>query len=119
MSDFGSSEPAIVGGLPPPPGTTPNFVNPESRHRQTVAALGVCLTFTTFFVWTRLYSVFFIIRSHGWADYCSFISWLGFVAYTSLLFDVNGHGLGVHQWNVKETDLERFAQVDLCASLET
>lgn len=87
-----SSSPPL-GGLPPPPGVTPNFVDPPSRQGQIIAAVGICLAFTTLLVCVRLYTVFCIIKSHGWADCeynasaledqpnlgyldCSFISWV-------------------------------------------
>ena len=57
-----------LGGLPPPPGVIPNFINPESQRSQLVAIIGICLFLTSFFVCIRLYTVFRVLKSHGWAD---------------------------------------------------
>ena len=58
----------IIGGLPPPPGVTPNFVNPESLHTEWVLMMSMCLTFTTIFICVRMYTKLVIIKSHGWED---------------------------------------------------
>lgn len=63
-----SNATSIIGGLPPPPGVTPNFVNPESLHSEWVLMMSMCLTFTTIFVFLRMYTKLVIIKSHGWED---------------------------------------------------
>lgn len=55
-----------VGGLPPPPGVVPDFSNPTLDY--VVASVAVCLSITTLAVWVRMYTVFRIIKLHGWAD---------------------------------------------------
>ena len=55
-------------GLEPPPGVIPNFVSPPSQKAANVACQSVCLTLATFCVFIRMYTRFFIIRSHGWED---------------------------------------------------
>jgi hypothetical protein len=52
----------------PPPGHTPNFINPESRAwvAQTVIVLGVA--FVVMFVALRIYQRGFVTRSFGWDD---------------------------------------------------
>ena len=44
----------IVGGLPPPPGVTPNFFNPESLHVYNVICQAVCLPICTLVVLARI-----------------------------------------------------------------
>ena len=56
----------VMGGLPPPPGVAPDFNNPTLGY--VVASVAICLTITTLVVWIRMYTVFFVIKSHGWAD---------------------------------------------------
>ena len=58
-------------GLQPPPGVIPNFVDPPSQAHWVYVVLPICLAVSTPFVWIRLYSVFFVLKSHGWAD-CSY-----------------------------------------------
>ena len=55
-------------GLQPPPGVTPNFIDPPSQTHWVYITLPICLAVSTPFVWIRLYTVFFILKSHGWAD---------------------------------------------------
>ena len=55
-------------GLQPPPGVVPNFINPPSRAHWVYVTMPICLALTTPFVWIRLCTVFFILKSHGWAD---------------------------------------------------
>lgn len=59
----------ILGALPPPPGVIPNFS--KSSLGYVVATVTVCLVVTTLVVWAPLYTVFCILKSHGWAD-CRF-----------------------------------------------
>ena len=59
-------------GLEPPPGVIPNFIDPPSQAYWVYVTLPICLAVSTPFVWIRLYSAFFILKSHGWAD-CVYI----------------------------------------------
>ena len=61
----------VVGGLAPPLGVLPNFVNPPSIHLCANITLVLCLAITTPLVWLRLYTRFCIIKSHGLDD-CKF-----------------------------------------------
>lgn len=66
-SSSASPEP-IIGGLPPPAGITPNFVNPHSIARE----MGILFVFFLFLssasTMLRLYTKFFIMKDHGWGD---------------------------------------------------
>ena len=55
-------------GLQPPLGVIPNLIDPPSQAHWVYVTLPICLAMSTPFVWIRLYSVFFILKSHGWAD---------------------------------------------------
>ena len=55
-------------GLKPPPGVTPNFINPVNYQNTIVATLAVCLTVATLFTALRLYSKIFIIKSVALED---------------------------------------------------
>lgn len=63
-----ASSAAQIGGLPPPPGVTPNFVNPESARGQAHVVFIMCLVFSTLFVSLRMYTRLILIKSHGWED---------------------------------------------------
>ena len=59
----------IVGALPPPPGVTPNFVDPPSVQAGTVAVIVVSLTVSTLCVGSRA-ATGFVNRfaNAGWDD---------------------------------------------------
>lgn len=59
---------AIVGTLPPPPGVTPNFVNPEYIGHQVVVVNGIFLFLATVVVVLRMYSRLYLISSAGIED---------------------------------------------------
>lgn len=58
----------IVGARAPPPGVKPNFINPESRQNEMVAANAACLTIGILFLLMRLWTRLFLTRSIGWDD---------------------------------------------------
>ncbi len=59
----------------PPPGVTPNFINPPIDHYSAwIVAATLALTLSTIFVLIRVYTRFFIIKIHGWED----CKWLTF-----------------------------------------
>ncbi|MCJ1424105.1 hypothetical protein MMC29_001992 [Sticta canariensis] len=98
-----SNATSIIGGLPPPPGVTPNFVNPESLHSEWVLMMSMCLAFTTIFVGLRLYTKLVIIKSHGWEDYTSFIAWVTLPSISSLLAMERGFISGTYQLSKSES----------------
>lgn len=59
---------AVMGPIPPPPGVTPNFVDPENggRHVVILAVLGIPIAFL--FLLMRLWTQFRIKRSFGSED---------------------------------------------------
>ena len=66
------AENRLVGGLPPPPGVVPDFNNPALGY--VIVSFAICLIMTTLVVWVRMYTVFFVIKSHGWADCKNLVS---------------------------------------------
>ena len=46
----------IIGGLTPPPGVTPNFVNPPSLDAYNIICQAVCLPTSSLFVFVRIYT---------------------------------------------------------------
>lgn len=66
----------MLGGLPPPPGVVPNFVNPDSIA-DTIRAVAVFFAvLTTLSTAIRFYTKFFILKAHGWEDYTMLIAWV-------------------------------------------
>lgn len=60
--------PLNTPALKPPPGVVPDFDNPSGIQGEIHALLIVCAVISTIFVWLRLYTRYFIIKSHGWDD---------------------------------------------------
>lgn len=57
-----------VGIVPPPPGVTPNFTNPESRGYLIVIASIVLLVLSTTVLLLRLYSRRFLVHAVNFSD---------------------------------------------------
>ena len=64
-----------IGGLQPPPGVTPNFVDPYSIMSAALVVIIVFLILTSATTAIRLYTKFCLIKTHGWED-CE-LKWLG------------------------------------------
>ena len=59
---------SIKGGLPPPPGVVPNFINPPSEQPVIITVQVLCLVSSTAFVAARVYTKARILRTLGWDD---------------------------------------------------
>lgn len=90
IMDLHSNATHIVGGLRPPPGVTPNFVNPESLRKEWILSLVTCFFLPTFFIFIRVYTKLIIIKSHGWED-CKSCLTLAFDP--ALILNVDRHRL--------------------------
>lgn len=62
------AEHRIIGGLRPPSGVTPNFVDPYSLRGYFILTFVMCVTITTIFISMRLYTKIIIIKAHEWED---------------------------------------------------
>lgn len=91
--------------MPPPPGVTPNFDNPESiAHRVIiVSVLGAVITIPICAI--RLYTKRFILENVGWEDYSIVIATLLALGFSILTGYQTTNGLGNHIWDVPA---ERF-----------
>ncbi|MCJ1471167.1 hypothetical protein MMC07_009815, partial [Pseudocyphellaria aurata] len=99
-----------IGGLPPPPGVTPNFVDPYSLRRFFILTFVMCVTVTTIFILVRAYTKTYIIKAHEWEDYISYLAWTGFICHFGFQFEAFKYGTGVHQWNVTAENVIRVGK---------
>ncbi|KAI9757089.1 MAG: hypothetical protein M1815_002203 [Lichina confinis] len=83
-SAAGTGEQSIVGRMPPPPGKTPNFVNPTSSHDSLFIGGSILLATATLAVVARIVTRTCISRSLGWDDFTK-------------------AGFGYHVWDLPET----------------
>lgn len=59
---------ALIGAIPPPPGVTPNFVDPEQKGKQ-IVVLGILgLVCSTLFLLMRIYTKLRINRAFASED---------------------------------------------------
>lgn len=63
--------PLDTPAMKPPNGVTPNFEHPRGMGSEVYTTLFLSIVISTVFVWTRLYTKHFIIKTHGWED-CMF-----------------------------------------------
>lgn len=90
----------IPAGLPPP-GVTPNFVNPPSLRDPTITANAVFLSLSTVFVLLRIYTRKWLTRMLKWDDFACVIALLGAAAHSALLIHaVNQGAFGRHMWDI-------------------
>lgn len=69
MSDGSiQSQPAVLPGLMPAPGVTPNFVNPYSIAPTLKVINLLFMVLTSLTVLVRMYTKVFIIKKRGWSD---------------------------------------------------
>ncbi|KAK3323097.1 hypothetical protein B0T19DRAFT_485546 [Cercophora scortea] len=106
-----SSSTAIVGTLPPPPGVTANFDNPESIAGRLILAAAIWPAVTIPIVLLRLYTSSFIVRRWHRDDTFIIIA-LVFATGNSIISGVQtGNGAGLHIWDVPITHFMRFMQL--------
>lgn len=63
--------------IPPPPGQTSNFVNPESRAPGITAALVIILALMTIVLTARLYGKMRIVKKIGFDDVAALLGGVG------------------------------------------
>ncbi|KAI1815750.1 hypothetical protein GGS20DRAFT_311066 [Poronia punctata] len=92
-------------GLPiqtPPPGVTPNFVDPDSTAYQVYITAGICTTLIVVFSLARFLSKFYALYKTHLADDVVFVVGmvfsLAFIAMT--IACLSGSVFGRHAWNV-------------------
>ncbi|PVI04286.1 hypothetical protein DM02DRAFT_611547 [Periconia macrospinosa] len=89
-----------VGVIPPPPGVTPNFINPPSRQHIILITNIILPLVSLLFATLRLYTTGIITRSVGSDDYMIALSWLLACASSSIQCLLTRYGAGLHLWDV-------------------
>ena len=82
----------MLGALPPPPGITPNFVNPPSTQTTIIAIMVACLVVTTVCVALRLYTKLYVLQKLGWEDRTWELSFEDLVTNLGYRLLLNGMG---------------------------
>ncbi|KAI9761537.1 MAG: hypothetical protein M4579_000928 [Chaenotheca gracillima] len=95
----------IVGSAPPPPGITPNFVNPERTATDALTILIVSVTISGLFMIMRLYTKGVLLRKFGWEDASIGCAWICSTATCILEIIGQRYGTGRHIWDVPLAEL--------------
>ncbi|KAK2849620.1 hypothetical protein FQN49_005575 [Arthroderma sp. PD_2] len=89
-----------LGAIPPPPGVTPNIIDPPSQMNGNIALHTVCLTLATSAVAMRIYTRTFVTRTKmGVDDYFCLASFVLTVAFSALMIKSYTLGIGRHLWD--------------------
>ncbi|KAF9894149.1 hypothetical protein FE257_009122 [Aspergillus nanangensis] len=106
-------DPSKMPAAPPPPGVTPNFIDPPGEEYEIYSiSIALCSTATVVLL-GRLYTRVFILRALGLDDWLCVLgqicAWI--FAILSILNIKNGYG--VHIWNLHVDQVIIFKQYDL------
>ncbi|KAI9832573.1 MAG: hypothetical protein M1826_001523 [Phylliscum demangeonii] len=92
--------PSDIGVMPPPPGVTANLAHPTTHGANLLAANIACLIIAGVFVFLRMYTNIFLMRSVSWDDYVCVLALLLSIAFSVCTMQLSHLGLGLHMWEV-------------------
>ncbi|KAH9204268.1 hypothetical protein DL95DRAFT_451707 [Leptodontidium sp. 2 PMI_412] len=101
--------------IPPPPGVTSNFENPEYIGDVVVVSNLVLLVLSTLVFFTGIYTRRVVVHSVDFGDYALAVGWflsLGF--FVSCVFWAR-HGLGIHAWDMPVAGFSLFSKMAIIA----
>lgn len=114
MADFDFNElPAMI----PPPGHTPNFIDPETLH---LAVLGVgiaTMTLMTVAVAIRVYTKAFILREMRIEEYFAIIATIGILVWDSLFIHASENGFSRHLYDVRLVEVSNLSYQSYVAEI--
>lgn len=76
MADHPWTFSKVGSALPPPPGVTPNYVDPVNHDASTIALHTTLMTVGTAMVGMRVYTRARILRNFGWDDAFCIAGWV-------------------------------------------
>ncbi|KAI2462845.1 hypothetical protein F4781DRAFT_438050 [Annulohypoxylon bovei var. microspora] len=86
--------------LPPPPGETSNFTNPESLTQANNIATGICISLVTIFFSLRVYVRIGIRRTWIFEDWLALTAWASTVSLAGVGVATMAHYGGRHEWDI-------------------
>ncbi|EFY96983.2 GPCR, PTH11-type [Metarhizium robertsii ARSEF 23] len=86
--------------LRPPPGVTPNFINPASRGPMVRAVMFSILPIMVLFVGFRIYTRLRLTQSVGVDDYLCLLSAATVIAFSGLMVSYMDNPEGRHGWDI-------------------
>ncbi|KAI1087997.1 hypothetical protein F5B19DRAFT_31656 [Rostrohypoxylon terebratum] len=111
---FIRSQPA----LKPPPGVTPNFVNPRNHNKLAIAVISICVSLVAILFLFRIITRIFYTHKTRIEDYIGLIALPFFITAAVKLATMTSSGLGlfVRQWDMLVIDYERWIYTFMTAS---
>jgi hypothetical protein len=95
-----TTRPSPTPLLPPPPGQTSNFENPESLTQQFSIGTGIVVPLVTIFVGLRVYSRFWIRKVWILEDWFVVAAWAGTIVLAGAGSSTMAHHGGKHAWDI-------------------
>ncbi|KAI4117186.1 MAG: hypothetical protein LQ345_002537, partial [Seirophora villosa] len=96
----------LTPAIPPPSGIQSNFENPPGRCYLTVIPCAAIVGVMIIFVFVRMYTKAYILKSIGWDDYTCMFAAVSSVVYLGFLMALYALGFGVHEWDITYHNLE-------------
>ncbi|KAK3680475.1 hypothetical protein B0T22DRAFT_516383 [Podospora appendiculata] len=110
---------AIVGSGPPPPGVTPNFVDPESIASHLIIVAVVFPVATACLLGLRLYTALFIVKRRHLDDYFIVAAFASAVVNSIINIIQTKNGVGLHMWDVPFTSFKAFMKLGAIGGAST
>lgn len=101
----------LVPAMKAPPGETSNLKDPYNSDRFMYLTAGICLGFSTFAVFFRLFVKARILRAMQLEEAILIFSLAGLVSLTAVMIKSTLIGQGVHQWNVSMAHVMKITEV--------
>ncbi|KAI1211647.1 uncharacterized protein F4807DRAFT_396986 [Annulohypoxylon truncatum] len=95
----------LISGFTPPPGVTPNFIDPPSIAPISKVMIAVTLGVMYCFLLLRIYTRLWVTRSFGVDDFLCLLSAATITSYCVVVLIALDGVLGPHQWNVPISEL--------------
>ncbi|PSN59695.1 hypothetical protein BS50DRAFT_222489 [Corynespora cassiicola Philippines] len=89
----------------PPPGITPNFVDPPSLEGELIIINVIFTTLMAIFVTIRLISRGFISKQIGVDDYFCVVAALASIAHAVVIREQSKYGYGLHTWDIRASTI--------------
>ncbi|PVH90977.1 hypothetical protein DM02DRAFT_664465 [Periconia macrospinosa] len=95
------SDPSQISVIPPPNGTTSNFVDPVDQLTAVYVTSGIVLALPAIGIAARLFVKTVVVPgSHQIEDYLSYFAFASFVSYVAVILHLSGMGLTHHMYDI-------------------
>ena len=103
--------PSNQGVAPPPPGITPNFVDPPNHRLGIIPLLVIFNTLATIALLLRLFTKIHILKFFGWEDVAILLAWSCNIAVMALYFVGFPLNNEAHIWDLSIQNYYQYIKV--------